>query len=53
MSAKYGVGATNQCFLKINHIFVKTLEAVQKHFVGDKANGFELYGFDIILNSQL
>ena len=53
LMSKYGDYATNQCFVKVQDIYVRTLESVQKIMASDKNNSFELYGFDILLNSQL
>lgn len=51
--SKYGDGPTNDCFLRIQEIIIKTLEALQKTMASDKDNSFELYGFDIMLDSKL
>ena len=50
---KYGDVSTNACFLRIQEIIIKTLEAMQKVMASDRDNSFELYGFDILLDSKL
>ena len=51
--SKYGDTSVNACFFKIQEIIIKTLEALQKIMASEKDNSFELYGFDILLDSKL
>lgn len=37
----------------MQEIVVRTLEAMQKVMASDKPNSFELYGFDVLLDSRL
>ena len=39
--------------MKIQELIVKTLEALQKAMASEKDNSFELYGFDVLLDSKL
>lgn len=52
LTTKYGQELVNRCFHKIQQIFVKTLQSVQKVIINDK-HCFELYGYDILLDSHL
>ena len=40
------------CFAKIDEIFIKTAQSVQRVIINDK-HCFELYGYDILLDSEL
>jgi len=42
----------NECFRLIDEIFVRSLLSVQKVMINDK-HCFELYGYDIMLDSTL
>lgn len=53
LSSKYGQDKINSSFFKIQEIVIKTLEAHQKAMSTDRNNSFELYGFDILLDSKL
>jgi len=53
MLSKYGEEQTNESFFKIQEIVIRTLEALQKVMASDRNNSFELYGFDILLDSHL
>jgi hypothetical protein len=53
LASKYGSEKTNLAFYKIQETIIKTLESVQKVMTSDRANSFELYGFDILLDRKL
>jgi tubulin polyglutamylase TTLL9 len=50
--SKYGHDRVIECFRKIQNIFTKALQAVQRVIINDK-HCFELYGFDILFDSNL
>ena len=50
--SKYGNGKVDTCFMKIQSMIIKTLQSVQKLMINDK-HCFELYGFDVLLDSAL
>jgi len=52
MISKYGIDAVSQCFSRIQNIFIKSLQAVQRVIINDK-HCFELYGFDILIDGNL
>lgn len=52
LMSRYGLEKTNACFGKIQELIVRTLEAVQKVMNTDRNHSFELYGFDVLLDSQ-
>ena len=52
MSGKFGFDKVNECFLGIQNLITKTLLSVQKVIINDK-HCFELYGFDVLLDSDL
>ena len=45
-------GQVDECFRLIDEIFIRSLLSVQKVMINDK-HCFELYGYDIMLDSQL
>lgn len=49
---RYGQEKVNECFANIQRIMIQTLLSVQKVIIHDK-HCFELYGFDILINSNL
>jgi tubulin polyglutamylase TTLL9 len=51
--SKYQVERTNLCFYKIQEVVIKTLESVQKVMSAERSHSFELYGFDVLLDSKL
>ncbi|EGR31891.1 tubulin-tyrosine ligase family protein, putative [Ichthyophthirius multifiliis] len=50
--SKYGQEKVDYAFFQVQNIIIKSMLAVQKVIVNDK-RCFELYGFDIILDSSL
>ena len=46
------IGQVEDCFAKIDEIFIKTAQSVQRVIINDK-HCFELYGYDILLDSEL
>ncbi|XP_077976310.1 putative tubulin polyglutamylase TTLL9 [Styela clava] len=52
LTAKHGHEAVENVFRQMNEIFIKTLQSVQKNIINDK-HCFELYGYDILLDSYL
>ncbi|EGR26939.1 tubulin-tyrosine ligase family protein, putative [Ichthyophthirius multifiliis] len=52
MISKYGQEKVDEAFYQVQSIIIKALQAVQKVMINDK-RCFELYGFDIILDSNL
>ena len=52
LMSKYGVQAVQDSFLGIQNLVVQSLLSVQKLMINDK-HCFELYGYDILLDSQL
>ena len=50
--SKYGEEATDKCYFDIQELVIKTLIATCKIISNDK-RCFELYGFDIMLDSNL
>lgn len=52
MLSKFGEDSTEKCFFLIQNLIIKTLIATSKLIINDK-RCFELYGFDIMLDSNL
>lgn len=52
ITAKHGCEKVGSIFQQMNDIFVKSLQSVQKTIINDK-HCFELYGYDILLDSDL
>lgn len=52
LTAKHGYEAVENIFYQMNEIFIKSLQSVQKNIINDK-HCFELYGYDILLDSNL
>lgn len=52
LNAKHGTEAVDTCFSLMDDIFIKSLQSVQKTIINDK-HCFELYGYDILLDSNL
>ena len=52
LASKFGADLIDQCFLKIQEIFVHSLKAVQNLLTHDK-HCFELFGYDIMIDSHL
>jgi tubulin polyglutamylase TTLL9 len=52
LTSKYGFDKVNNSFGKIQELIIKTMEAVQKVMHTDRNHSFELYGFDVLLDSQ-
>ncbi len=50
--SKYGLEKVSECFSQIVNLIIQSLLAVQKVVIQDK-HCFELYGFDILLDSSL
>ena len=50
--SKYGHDRVNNCFGRIQDLIIKTMEAVQKVMHTDRNHSFELYGFDVLLDSK-
>lgn len=49
---RYGQDKVSECFHNIQQLIIKSLLSVQKIIINDK-HCFELYGFDILLDSSL
>jgi len=45
-------GQVDECFRLVDEIFIRSLLSVQKVMINDK-HCFELYGYDIMLDSRL
>ena len=52
MTAKHGAAEVTELFYAIQSLMVRSLLAVQNTMIQDK-HCFELYGYDIILDSEL
>ncbi|CAK73860.1 unnamed protein product (macronuclear) [Paramecium tetraurelia] len=52
LMTKYGQDKVQECFYNVQQLMIKSLLAVQKIIINDK-HCFELYGFDILFDSQL
>ncbi|CAK93295.1 unnamed protein product (macronuclear) [Paramecium tetraurelia] len=52
LMTKYGQDKVQECFYNVQQLMIKSLQAVQKIIINDK-HCFELYGFDILFDSQL
>ncbi|CAD8067487.1 unnamed protein product [Paramecium sonneborni] len=52
LMTKYGQDKVQECFYNVQQLMIKSLLAVQKIILNDK-HCFELYGFDILFDSQL
>ena len=52
LTAKHGNELIAKVFQQMNEIFIKSLQSVQKSIINDK-HCFELYGYDILLDSNL
>lgn len=52
LMSKCGFDKVNACFGRIQDMIIRTLEAVQKVMNTDRNHSFELYGFDVLLDSQ-
>jgi tubulin polyglutamylase TTLL9 len=52
MISKFGKRRVEECFYEIQMVMIRALLAVQKTMIQDK-HCFELYGYDIILDSEL
>ena len=50
--AKHGLDDVENMFRMMDDIFIKSLQSVQKTIINDK-HCFELYGYDILLDSDL
>mmetsp|Transcript_31273 Transcript_31273/g.60949 ORF Transcript_31273/g.60949 Transcript_31273/m.60949 type:complete len:464 (+) Transcript_31273:28-1419(+) len=50
--SKYGVARVNQLFCEIQLVVIRSLQSVQHIMINDKQS-FELYGFDILIDSNL
>ena len=50
--SKYGQEKVSECFDKIQQLIIKSIQSVQKVIINDK-HCFELYGFDVLLDSSL
>ena len=50
--SKYGQEKVSECFNSIQQLIIKSIQSVQKVVINDK-HCFELYGFDILLDSAL
>ena len=50
--SKYGEQKVSDCFHNIQQLIIKSLQSVQKVIINDK-HCFELYGYDILLDSSL
>lgn len=51
-TAKHGIEQVEEMFRRMNDIFIKSLQSVQKNMINDK-HCFELYGYDIIFDEEL
>ena len=52
LTSKYGHERVDECFYNVQQIIIKTLSSVVKVMMNDK-RCFELYGFDVLLDSNL
>ena len=52
LMSKYGQEKVNDCFFKIEQIFIRSLLSVQRVMIHDK-HCFELYGYDILVDENL
>ena len=52
LASRFGAERVEQCFAKIQEIFVHSLKAVQALLTHDK-HCFELFGYDVMLDSDL
>jgi tubulin polyglutamylase TTLL9 len=52
LTGKYGHEKVDECFYNVQQIIIKTLSSVTKVMMNDK-RCFELYGFDILIDSNL
>lgn len=52
LMSKFGKKKVEECFFEIQMVMIRALLAVQKTMIQDK-HCFELYGYDIILDSEL
>lgn len=50
--SKYGQEKVSECFHNMQQLIIKSIQSVQKVIINDK-HCFELYGFDILLDSSL
>lgn len=52
MASKHGLPAVERCMARIQAMLIRSLLAVQKVMMADKA-AFELYGYDVMLDADL
>lgn len=53
LMSKYEPEKVHFAFFKIQEVIIKTLESVQKVMSAERSHSFELYGFDVLLDSKL
>lgn len=52
LTAKHGREMVENLFRRMDNVFVRSLQSVQKIVINDK-HCFELYGYDILLDEDL